>query len=309
MPTPTKAELQEIFQYSRLDLALKTRLANSMVFGDWDSAYLGDGYDFEEFREFRPGDSRKRINAPLSSRMGKEMIIRYREPREARLLLVVDISNSMFLREKLKIAYAAMSMVFASAVDIHMPVALWALSDNYELHIQFPFTNRDLSVFDNIITGELDPFEEHFCTQRLDKLKLDDWYTSLPGGSFIFLISDFLGTDGSAIREILQNNLDAYQVVPVVVQDELEYTFVDHKNIPRLGGMVHFSDTDAEGASSSVAITKATAQIIKEKNEDRFAELTNAFTNAHLNPAHLSEFNWEHINRELQEALDEVAAL
>ena len=309
MYLPGKEELQEIFQNSRLHLTLTPRSPNSTRYGDWESAYLGEGSEFEGFHEFRPGDSRRRIHAPRSSQMGKEIVIKYNEPREARLLIAMDISLSMHIREKLKIAYAAMSMIFASAVDIHMPTALWAFSDDYELRMPFPFTVRHLYIFEDIVAGLTKPFEEDFCVERSSPLSIDSWRGSLPGGSFIFLISDFLGWEGKDLRLFLEDELSEYQVIPVIVQDELEYSFLDPRAVPRLGGAVHFSDVDQKGKDSTSSITRSTAKDIKERNEKRFSDLLQRFEEAYLNYAHINEFDWEHVNRNIQEALDDSAAL
>ncbi|MEX0877830.1 MAG: DUF58 domain-containing protein [Candidatus Spechtbacterales bacterium] len=298
MPTPRKEDLEAIFEKSRMSLTLEPHSPKSTRYGDWDSDYLGEGFDFEEFREFRPGDNPRRIHAVMSSRMGKDMVIRYREPREARLLIVLDITPSMFLRDKFRMAYAAMSMVFISASDIHMPVALWAVANDYELEATFPFTNEHMYFFEDIVSGKVEASDSYFCVERSGELSLDNWREALPGGSFVFVVSDFLGKKDN-FQTLLDDELGDYYVIPVVVQDDQEYTFPE---INSRGVSITFGD--AEGLESETLwVDKKTSADVRDTHEKRFTDLRELFREKYLSYAHLKVFDLKNINSSIEDAL------
>ena len=62
--------------------------------GQYRSVFRGAGIEFEEVREYAPGDEVKSIDWKVSARLGKPFIKRYREEREQIVMLVVDMSAS-----------------------------------------------------------------------------------------------------------------------------------------------------------------------------------------------------------------------
>src|SRR5512140_2020883 len=70
------------------------RLVNDMMVGAYLSHFKGRGMDFEELREYVPGDEVRDIDWNVTYRMGRPFVKRYREERELALILAVDISAS-----------------------------------------------------------------------------------------------------------------------------------------------------------------------------------------------------------------------
>ena len=62
--------------------------------GQYKSVFRGAGIEFEEVREYAPGDDVKSIDWKVSARLGKPFIKRYREERERIIMLLVDLSAS-----------------------------------------------------------------------------------------------------------------------------------------------------------------------------------------------------------------------
>lgn len=292
----SKKEFREILDRSRTYLSLAPRSPESLLFGDWDSAYVGEGFEFEKFREYREGDNTKRIHAAMSSRMGKPMVIRHLEPREARMLIVLDMSPSMKIRDKEKIAFTALSMIFSSGFDIHMPVSIWGVGSEKELRMTPPIDHGSLDyVVDAMIQENgRNPFVEH----SVPSLSLDDWMFFLPGGSLIFVISDFLGKQDSNLKQLLGSSLHGYKVVPVVVQDDLEYTFPD---IP-FAADVPLVDAET-GQTSLVRIDKETAREFRNKHEERFSDLKAFFEGSYFSFAHTPTQDIDNIYDQLEKAL------
>src|SRR2546429_5515010 len=68
------------------------RLVNDMMVGAYLSHFKGRGMDFEELREYIPGDDVRNIDWNVTFRMGRPFVKRFREERELAVVLAVDIS-------------------------------------------------------------------------------------------------------------------------------------------------------------------------------------------------------------------------
>lgn len=70
------------------------RMVNSLMAGQYRSVFRGSGIEFEEVREYAPGDEVKSIDWKVSARMGRPYVKMYREERELIVMLLVDMSAS-----------------------------------------------------------------------------------------------------------------------------------------------------------------------------------------------------------------------
>lgn len=70
------------------------RTVNTLMAGQYKSVFRGVGIEFEEVREYSPGDDVKSIDWKVSARLGKPFVKRYREERELIIMLLVDLSAS-----------------------------------------------------------------------------------------------------------------------------------------------------------------------------------------------------------------------
>ncbi|MFZ1986061.1 MAG: DUF58 domain-containing protein, partial [Desulfatitalea sp.] len=70
------------------------RTVNTLMAGQYKSVFRGVGIEFEEVRDYTPGDDVKSIDWKVSARLGRPFIKRYREERELILMLLVDLSAS-----------------------------------------------------------------------------------------------------------------------------------------------------------------------------------------------------------------------
>src|ERR1041385_4179321 len=71
-----------------------TRFAHDMMVGSYLSRFKGRGMDFEELREYIPGDDVRDIDWNVTNRMGRPFVKRFREERELAAVLAVDVSAS-----------------------------------------------------------------------------------------------------------------------------------------------------------------------------------------------------------------------
>lgn len=77
----------------RLEIRAR-RLAQEVFSGDYHSSFRGQGLDFDEFREYQPGDEIRFIDWNVTARMEAPFIRKFREERELSVILAVDISGS-----------------------------------------------------------------------------------------------------------------------------------------------------------------------------------------------------------------------
>jgi len=109
-------------QVRRLHLRAR-RLVQSLLGGEYHSAFKGAGLSFEEVREYQPGDDVRTIDWNVTARVGHPFIKRFVEERELTLLLVVDVSAST------KFGTGMLSKR-AAAAELAALLALCATSNN-----------------------------------------------------------------------------------------------------------------------------------------------------------------------------------
>ena len=76
-------------------LELRTRrLVNNTLAGEYHSVFKGRGMDFDEVREYVPGDEVRTIDWNVTARAGRPVVKKFTEERELTILLLVDVSAS-----------------------------------------------------------------------------------------------------------------------------------------------------------------------------------------------------------------------
>src|ERR1051325_7172483 len=86
--------LSELLETVRGVETRTNRLVNDTMVGAYLSHFKGRGMDFEELREYVPGDDVRSIDWNVTNRMGRPFVKRYREERELAVVLAVDVSAS-----------------------------------------------------------------------------------------------------------------------------------------------------------------------------------------------------------------------
>ena len=94
MEEPDQEFTREILRKVRQIEISSNRLVSEALAGSYHSAFKGQGIDFEEVREYQPGDEVRSIDWNVTAKMGFPFVKQYREERELTILLAIDISNS-----------------------------------------------------------------------------------------------------------------------------------------------------------------------------------------------------------------------
>jgi uncharacterized protein (DUF58 family) len=115
------------------------RLATDTMVGAYLSQFKGRGLDFEELRDYVPGDDVRDIDWNVTRRMGRPFVKRYREERELGVVLAVDISASSEFgsvrRSKREFAAEVAATLAFSAARNSDKVALLLFTDRVELYV------------------------------------------------------------------------------------------------------------------------------------------------------------------------------
>jgi len=69
--------------------------ADAALTGEYRCAFRGSGMEFEDTREYAPGDDVSAIDWKVTARLGRPFVKRFREERQRTVMLVVDVSRSM----------------------------------------------------------------------------------------------------------------------------------------------------------------------------------------------------------------------
>ena len=70
------------------------RIVTETLAGQYHSVFKGQGMNFDEVREYQPGDDVRAIDWNVTARMNHPFIKKFVEERELTLMLVVDVSGS-----------------------------------------------------------------------------------------------------------------------------------------------------------------------------------------------------------------------
>lgn len=116
-----------------------SKAVDDVLAGEYSSVFKGTGMEFQEVREYAPGDEIRSIDWNVTARMGKPFVKRYVEERELTVWLLVDLSASGVFgsRKQLKNDAAAefCALLAFAAIRNNDKVGLIVFTDRVELAI------------------------------------------------------------------------------------------------------------------------------------------------------------------------------
>jgi uncharacterized protein (DUF58 family) len=131
--------LTELLESVRRVEVRTNRLVNDTMVGAYLSHFKGRGMDFEELREYIPGDDVRDIDWNVTHRLGRVFVKRFREERELTAVLAVDVSASSQFgsanRTKREFACEIAATLAFSAAKNGDKVALLLFTDEVELFV------------------------------------------------------------------------------------------------------------------------------------------------------------------------------
>jgi len=207
-------------------LEIKTKgLVQTMFAGDYHSVFKGRGMNFEDVREYQPGDEIRAIDWNVTARLGTAFVKKFTEERELTVVLVVDVSASgnfgSVSQSKRELAAEIACVLAFSAIRNNDKVGLLLFSDRVELFIP-PKKGRSHTL--RIIREIL--FFEPAGRGTAPALALDYLNNVVTRRAVVFFISDFQTSDFS--RELSVSGR-RHDFIALHIQDERE------QNLPNVG--------------------------------------------------------------------------
>lgn len=197
------------------------RLATQAFTGEFESAFRGQGMEFEEFREYVPGDDIRAIDWNVTARMDKPYIKIYREEREQSVMLLVDVSKSLDYgsQKKSKKEYITefAALIAYAASQTQDKVGLILFSDVIEKFIP---PKKGKSHVWQVIRTILTFKPTGVKTDVNVALKYLNEVLSRPAVTFV--ISDFLT---APFYERLRVAHVKHDMIPIVIRDPVENEF------------------------------------------------------------------------------------
>ena len=251
------------------------RTVNTLMAGQYKSAFRGAGIEFEEVREYAPGDDVKSIDWKVSARLGRPFVKRYREEREMIVMLVVDLSASgrfgtRATPKQMAAAETAAILAF-NAIRNNDKVGAILFTDQVERYIppqkgsghvwrviKEIFTHAPQHVGTDI-SGAIG-FLGRVCRKR----------------SVAFVISDFLLAGGTAVVDRQMRSINRrHELIHILISDPGEFTLPE-------GGIVTVRELESGRLVRLDASHGPTRRRYEERRTESHRHVKNEFKAANM---------------------------
>jgi len=266
-----------------------SRSVNSIMAGQYKSVFRGSGIEFEEVREYSPGDDVKAIDWKVSARLGKPFIKLYREERESIVMLLIDMSASQnfgtFFGKKLEKTAEVASVLAFNAIKNNDKVGVVFFTDTVEKYIPpkkgsghiwrvikeiFTFTPKGRGTDISVALDYL---------SKISKKR-----------TFTFILSDFLGDNYLKSLKTLRRK---HEIIGILIKDKGDY-HLPSKGVVTLsdfetGQVMVFDAADRktrqyfeavkkkEGEKTQMLFSKAKSDMIELQTSDSVSDTLSAY--------------------------------
>lgn len=254
-----------------------TRMVNDVFAGEYKSVFKGRGMEFEEVREYQPGDDVRTIDWNVTARMGHPYVKRFVEERELTVMLLVDMSASQDFgtvqRMKKELAAELGAVLAFSAINNKDKVGCILFTDKVERFISPRKGVRHvLRVIREILyfSPENKATDINVALEYLGKVQIKS--------SVVFLISDFISPD---FKKALKITNKKHDVICMVISDPKE------KEINPVGLIEVYDPETGERVLIDTA-SKEFQEKYKEEMSKRRSELKDIFIECNVDYIELS---------------------
>jgi len=130
---------EELAKKIRILQITTRKVVNDVLAGEYGSVFRGRGMEFDEVREYMPGDEIRSIDWNVTARTGTPYVKRFVEERELTVMFLVDLSASgefgSVTKLKNEVAAEFCSLLAFSAVKNNDKVGLIVFTDQIEMYI------------------------------------------------------------------------------------------------------------------------------------------------------------------------------
>jgi uncharacterized protein (DUF58 family) len=197
------------------------REVTDVLGGQYHSVFKGRGMEFEEVREYLPGDEVRSIDWNVTARFGHPFIKKFREERELTVMLVVDVSASgqfgSVRQTKNELAAELAAVLAFSAIRNNDKVGLIMFTDQIEKFVPPKKGRRHVLR----VVREILAFQPQGRGTDL-QLALDYLNRVQPRRAVTFVVSDFQVTDEESVRKKLRVASKRHDVIALSLRDPRE---------------------------------------------------------------------------------------
>ena len=264
--------------------------AVSIFPGEWPSPFEGKGFEPRRFRDFQLGDNPRHINLPVSTRRGTPTIIERVALRDVKIMVVLDRSPSMLVRDKLETQFAAAALILYSAWQSETTFGLairdGMIATSYGLGIGSRHFFRTYAHLCRVFEGDKSG-KAAGTVAPLGQL--------LPSNAMMLYCSDFLEDHGGLVElNELWRTVRRYDFVPVVIQDALEYSFP----VMEKGSFISFQNPETR-RRDEIWVSRQRADDIRKLHEARFELLKGTLGRWGLRCIHLDTPNVQDVGKRI----------
>ncbi len=256
---------EELAKKIRILQITTRKVVNDVLAGEYGSVFRGRGMEFDEVREYMPGDEIRTIDWNVTARTGTPYVKRFVEERELTVMFVVDLSASgefgSVSKLKNEVAAEFCSLLAFSAVKNNDKVGLIVFTDQIEMYIPpKKGTQHVLRVIRELLN-----FKPRQASTDIEGA-LDFLGKVTKKRSVVFLVSDFQAEGFEKPMRVIGKRHD---LVAVTVVDPREVS------LPNVG-LVELEDAETGEIvlidTGSTGIRKKYERLGREQS-DRFREL------------------------------------
>ena len=257
----------------RLEIRTR-RMVNDSLAGAYHSVFKGRGMNFEEVREYIPGDEVRTIDWNVTARAGRPFVKKFTEERELTIFLLVDISASgnfgSAALSKRDLAAELASVLAFSAIRNSDKVGLLLYTDRVERYLPPRKGRRHVL---RAVRDILYHAPEGIGTDSVKALDVVNHV--LHRRAIVFLISDFESSGDqiagrAALRRAMRQTNRRHDLIAVHVEDPHE------RQLPNVG-ILALEDSETGEVVEIDTASAAVRRRFKEQASERARRLVSDF--------------------------------
>jgi uncharacterized protein (DUF58 family) len=265
----TSEELQDVLKEVRQIQIRSGKVVSDVLAGEYHSVFKGRGMEFEDVREYLPGDDVRNIDWNVTARMTHPYVKNFKEERELTVMLLVDISASSGFGtigySKANIIAKICATLAFSAIKNNDKVELILFSDRIEKYIPAEKgSNHVLRIIRELLVSAkiLENAQKKSATDI--NVALEHLSRSKKKRGVCFIVSDFISED---FEKDLRIAAKRHDITAIAVADPREM------DIPDVG-LIELEDAETGDivlvdTSSNEFQNRFNESVDKEKEERR----------------------------------------
>ena len=270
---PAKSNKAVMSNMRQLEIRTR-RLVNDSLAGSYHSVFKGRGMDFDEVREYSPGDEVRTIDWNVTARAGRTFVKKFTEERELTILLLVDISASgnfgSSALSKRDLAAELASVLAFSAIRNSDKVGLLLYTDRVERYLPPKKGRRHVL---RVVRDILYHAPQGKGTDTVKALDVVNHVSHRR--AIVFLISDFESpgepeATRAALRRAMRQTNRRHDLIAVHVEDPHE------KELPDVG-ILALEDAESGEIIELDTASAAVRKLFKDMSLERGRRLVSDF--------------------------------